>query len=206
MIKLLLPIPMEVYIAFSGGVDSMTVAHFLQRGGRKVHLLHFNHGSEHASFFQDECIKFATQYGMQYSILSWDKANSKPSDQSLEEFWRRQRYKALRGFAKIHGIKFITCHHLNDAAETWLWSAMHGTPKLIPYTDEHLYRPFLTTEKQSFIDYAEKHNLPVAFDPSNNDQKIMRNYMRANIIPHAYHVNPGLNKVIRKKYMALVNS
>lgn len=205
MIKLLLPIPMEAYIAFSGGVDSMAVAHFLQRGGRKVHLLHFDHGCEYSEKIKQECVKFATQYEMQYSVLSWDKTKM-PTDQSLEEFWRRQRYKALRGFAQIHGIKFITCHHLDDAVETWLWSAMHGSAKLIPHTDEHLYRPFLTTEKQAFIDYAAKHNLPVVDDPYNEDLSKMRNYMRANIIPHAYHVNPGLNKVIRKKYTALVNS
>lgn len=28
----------------------------------------------------------------------------------------------------------------------------------------------------------------------------MRNYMRANMMQHIYHINPGLKKVIRRKY------
>lgn len=204
MIKLLLPIPMEVYIAFSGGVDSMAVAHFLQRGGRKVHLLHFDHGCEYSEKIKQDCVKFATQYGMDITIGNGER--DCPKGQSLEEFWRRQRYRWLRGFAKQNAVKFITAHHIQDCIETWIFTTLHGDPKLIPHTDEHLYRPFLTTEKQAFIDYAAKHNLPVVDDPYNEDLSKMRNYMRANIIPHAYHINPGLNKVIRKKYMELVNS
>ena len=34
---------------------------------------------------------------------------------------------------------------------------------------------------------------------SRND--LTRNYIRANIMEHAYRINPGLKKVIRKKYL-----
>lgn len=202
MIKIMGDIPYDVYLSFSGGVDSMAVAHFLKRGGRNVHLLHFDHGCEYSDKIKLECVNFATQFGMKYTILSGGA--TQPRGQSLEDFWRRQRYRALRYFARNTGIKFITCHHLDDAVESWLWSAMHGDPKLIPYADLDLYRPFLTTEKQSFVDYAAMHGLPVVDDPYNEDLSKMRNYIRAKIIPHVYTVNPGIKKVIRKKYLNLI--
>ena len=188
----------------------MAAAHFLMKGGRSVHLLHFDHvdhvdhGCEYSAKIKEDCVKFATQYGMKFSIFSGE--SKKPAGVSLEDFWRRQRYKCLRDYSDMVGEKFVTCHHLDDAVETWVWSSLHGSPKLIPRTDKHLYRPFLTTEKQEFIDYAAKHNLSVVDDPYNEDLSKMRNYMRANIMPHAYHVNPGLKKVIRNKYLNLIQA
>lgn len=199
MIKLLLPIPMEVYIAFSGGVDSMAVAHFLQRGGRKVHLLHFDHGCEYSEKIKQDCVKFATQYEMDITIGSGE--SDCPRGQSLEEFWRRQRYRWLRNFSENIGCKFITCHHIDDAMETSIITLLNtGESKLIPLTDRHVYRPFLTTKKEEFSKYAEKHNLPIVVDPYNNDMSKQRNYIRHNIIPHVLKTHPGYYKVLRKKY------
>ncbi len=117
--------------------------------------------------------------------------------QSLEDFWRRARYRFLRSFPE----QFITCHHLDDAVETWVWSSLHGNPKIIPVSDAKVIRPFLITEKQDFQNYADRHGLVAVDDPYNRDFSLTRNYIRANIMEHAYRINPGLKKVIRKKYL-----
>jgi tRNA U34 2-thiouridine synthase MnmA/TrmU len=52
--KIIRPIPEKVYLACSGGVDSMVVYHFLKAGGRDVTPLYFNHGTE----FGEECENF----------------------------------------------------------------------------------------------------------------------------------------------------
>mgnify|MGYP000874338456 FL=1 len=78
---------------------------------------------------------------------------------------------------------------------------MHGEGKLIPVESGNIVRPFLTTEKSVFENYGKEHGLSVVEDEMNKDQHLIRNYMRVNLMHHLYHINPGLKKVIRKKYV-----
>lgn len=196
MIKLLTKVPHRINLAFSGGVDSLSVAHFLKNGKRDLMLLHFNHGCEYSDQIEKECRERAESLSVPIVVKKIDEGTPNKG-QSLEDFWRRSRYRWLRSYSD----PFITCHHLDDAVETWVWSALHGNPKLIPMVDDKVIRPFLTTEKQEFIDYAERHGLVAVHDEYNFDYDLTRNYIRANIMQHAYKINPGLKKVIRKKYL-----
>lgn len=200
MIKLLTKVPHRINLAFSGGVDSLAVAHFLKNGKRDLMLLHFNHGCEYSDQIEKECLERAESLSLPIVVKKIDDGTPNKG-QSLEDFWRRSRYRWLRSYSD----PFITCHHLDDAVETWVWSALHGNPKIIPVSDDKVLRPFLTTEKQSFIDYAERHGLVAVHDEYNFDNALTRNYIRANIMEHAYKINPGLKKVIRKKYLASSN-
>jgi len=198
MFKLLTKIPRKINLAFSGGVDSLAVAHFLKRGKHDVTLMHFNHGCEYSDDIETQCVERAKSLGLPISVCGIDNPKP-PKGQSLEEHWRRQRYSFLRAYPE----QFITCHHLDDAVETWVWSSLHGEGKLIPVQDDKVLRPFLLTEKQQLIDYAEKNGLVPVRDEYNFDNHLTRNYIRANIMPHAYQVNPGLKKVIKKKYLSV---
>lgn len=189
-------IPKKVYVAFSGGVDSLAIAHFLRAGGRHVELLHFDHGCPVSYDIRTACQDIAMQYKFDMTVKPIDDPNC-PSGCSIEDFWRRNRYRWLRS---IDGL-VITGHHLNDAVETWLWSAIHGNPTLIPVESGNIIRPFITTPKREFIKYAERHKLTAVHDSCNDDLSLTRNYMRVNLIPVVEHINPGIEKVIRKKYL-----
>lgn len=195
MFKLLTKIPRKVNLAFSGGVDSLSVAHFLKRGKHDATLLHFNHGCEYSNEIERQCRNRAEHLGLPIVVKNNDTLPVK--GQSLEDCWRRARYRFLRSFDE----QFITCHHLDDAVETWVWSSLHGEGKLIPVQDSKVLRPFLLTEKQQLIDYATKNDLLAVHDEYNFNNSLTRNYIRANIMEHAYWVNPGLKKVIKKKYL-----
>jgi tRNA(Ile)-lysidine synthase len=197
MFKLLTKIPRNINIAFSGGVDSLAAAHFLKRN-HNVTLLHFNHGCAYSDRIENDCRKRAKDLDLPILVGRMGIATQEKG-QSLEDFWRRCRYRWLRSFDE----RFITCHHLDDAAETWVMSALHGNPKLIPVQDELVLRPFLITEKQKLESYATKHNLIPVEDEFNSDYSLTRNYIRRNMMPQCYNVNPGLNKVIRKKYLEI---
>lgn len=200
MIQLLTKIPRKINLAFSGGVDSLAAAHFLQRN-HDVTLLHFNHGCEYSDEIEWNCRHRVENHLDGVPIIVKKIEEGQPAKgQSLEDYWRRARYKFLRSFDD----PFITCHHLDDAVETWIWSSLHGEGKLIPFKDDKVIRPFLLTEKSQLIEYARKNSLIPVGDPYNFDNSLTRNYIRANIMQHAYVVNPGLKKVIRKKYLKLV--
>jgi len=111
----------------------------------------------------------------------------------MEEYWRRERYTFLEELGPV-----ITCHHLDDCVETYIWSSLHGTPKVIPLTRNNVIRPFLTTRKQDLIYWCESHNVPWIEDESNKNSRYTRNYIRNELIPHALHVNPGLPKLVKK--------
>jgi tRNA(Ile)-lysidine synthase len=200
MIKQLMKIPHEVCLAFSGGVDSLAVAHFLKRGGKNVTLLHFNHGCQYSDTIQQQCEARASFLGCRMLSMAMPEGEC-PKGQSIEDYWRRARYNALRKYANSVEQKLITCHHLDDAVETWIWSSMHGEGKVIPAEDATVIRPFLTTEKAEFVSYAERHGLTPVDDPYNNELDLTRNYIRHVMMPHVLKINPGIKKVVRKKYL-----
>lgn len=199
MFRLLTAIPKKINLAFSGGVDSLAVAHFLKRGKHDVTLLHFNHGCQYSNKIEEECRERAEQLELPIIVGMNDREYTKGS---LEDFWRRSRYKWLRGFNE----KFITCHHLNDAMESAIISMLNtGEVKLIPVEDKHVLRPFLITKKSDFVSYADRHCLIPVADEYNVDMSKQRNYIRFNTMPHILHTHPGFDTVIGKKYLRDIN-
>lgn len=198
MIKILpnVKIPKTVTIAFSGGVDSLAITLFLKRSGRVITLAHFNHGCEVSDQIESSCKSLADVLNLPLMVKRIDDPVC-PSGCSIEDFWRKNRYRWLRSLDS----SVITGHHLNDAIETWLWSSMHGSPKLIPATSGNIIRPFLITPKSEFEQVCKNHDINPVFDVMNTDESKMRNYMRNHLIPVVNHINPGIEKVIRKKYL-----
>lgn len=192
MLKLLLPIPKTVTVAFSGGVDSVAVVDFLARK-HDVACAFYHHGTEDSERAFRFVSKFCTERGlvMFLGVLNEDK----PKDMSHEEFWRIKRYEFL---SSLNYGPVITAHHLGDCVETYIWSCMHGKPKVPKIIRGNIIRPFLTTPKSKLIDWCERKGLSWCEDLSNQDEKYMRNYIRKNLVPHAMHVNPGIYKTVKK--------
>jgi len=190
MIKLTVPLPKSIIVACSGGVDSMAVVDFLSRK-HDITIAHFNHGTQHG----ERAFRFVANYCSKnnISMLVGFCRTEKLKKESQEEYWRRERYDFLKDLGPV-----ITCHHLDDCIETYIWSSLHGTPKVIPLTRNNVIRPFLTTRKQDFVYWCESHNVSWIEDESNKNSRYTRNYIRNELMPHALHVNPGLPKLVKK--------
>lgn len=190
MIKITVPLPKNITIACSGGVDSMAIVDFLSRK-HDVTIAHFNHRTQTG----EKASEFVSRYCSNNNIplLYGSPRSQKGSKESQEEYWRRERYDFLSGLGPV-----ITCHHLDDCVETYIWSALNGTPKVIPLTRGNVLRPFLTTRKQEFIYWCESHNVPWIEDESNKNSRYTRNYIRNELMPHALRVNPGLHTLVKK--------
>ena len=188
----------EVYIACSGGVDSMAIVDFLMKN-HKVNLMFFNHGTETSKdaleFIQERYYPSMELAGMKLSIGTISRAKEK--SESWEEYWRIQRYEWFHS----HKHPIITCHHLDDCLETWIFTSLHGEGRVIPYSNGNVIRPFRANEKSEFVNWCRRRSVPWIEDSSNQDTKYMRNFIRHEIAPKALVVNPGLHKVIRKKVL-----
>ena len=202
MIRMSFKVPKDISIAVSGGCDSMAVLDFLRRS-RNVTVLHYNHGTE----FSDTAELLVSSYCAEYKLPLITGALDDAPDKgvSLEDFWRRARYGF---FEDVHDGKLpiITCHHLDDVAETWLFTSLNGIPRLIPSRRDVYLRPFLETRKAVLEEWCSRKDVPYVDDPSNRDIRFTRNYIRHELMPKALRVNPGLHKVLRKKIRAAVDT
>jgi tRNA(Ile)-lysidine synthase len=193
-------------LACSGGVDSMAVADFYSRGGKNFVLAYFDHGTGNVHDAMPVIRKFADRRGIE--VVKGKIQSEKPKDLSPEEHWRNERYRWLISLER----PIVTCHHLNDVAETWVFSALHGNPKLIQHQgvvssygkNEVIYRPFLTNTKRDLISWCTQHEVSFHEDASNEDFRYPRNFIRHKLMPGCLQVNPGLLKTLKKKILATV--
>ena len=180
----------------------MAVVDFLLNGKHNVTLAHFDHGTEYGKNARRVVEEFSEERKLTM-FTQTIKSDVNFKGKSKEEVWRNQRYNFFDELLEFydHRIPLITCHHLDDQIETWIFYCLRGNPKLIPYRRGNIIRPFLVTKKEAFIDWCDRRKVQYLSDPSNLDSKYMRNHIRNNIIPLAMVVNPGLDKVVRRKVL-----
>ena len=195
MVRLIGKIPRQEFaVACSGGKDSMMIVDFLRRYPKnKFKLLYFNHGTEHGNEAEDFMVSFSKKTNIQLCVGRVSREKHK--EESKEEFWRNERYS----FFSNYEIPIITCHHLQDQIETWLFSSFNGNPRLINYRNKNVIRPFLRTSRECIDNWVEKNSVEFIEDPSNSSCDYMRNLIRHKIYPEVLKVNPGISKVILKK-------
>ncbi len=191
MIKVLGQIPKgEFGIACSGGVDSMAILHFLVKGRYNPHVIYFNHNTEHGHLAE----KFITDYCSNNNLnLFVGRTELKPTS-NKEKIWSDLRYEFFSKF----DFPIMTCHHLDDCVETYIFSCLRGFQSVIPYSKGNVIRPFLLNEKSVFEKWCKQKMVPFIQDESNDCLDYSRNRIRHQIVPESLLVNPGLKTVVKK--------
>lgn len=186
------PSPRDVYLAFSGGVDSAVLLKLLSVKKIKVTLLWIDHYTEWCVQEEEFAREAAKEYGIPLVVRSIGKEQV---NTSLEAFWSVERDKIYQSMDK----PVLTGHHLNDAVEWYLMSTFQGTPKLINYQNRNVIRPLLLTKKQSIIDFAMNHSLSFISDPSNQDPGFnLRNKVRIKLMPNVIESFPGIYTTVAR--------
>lgn len=186
-------IPNKIFLACSGGIDSMVVLDFLtQYSKRDLEIIHINHGTDHGKeaeeFVSEMCFEKGLKLNL-YRILS-----DKPKKESWEEFWRNERYKYFHSFSE----QVITAHHLNDVVEFYILSCLRGSGKLMSDVNQNVIRPFLLTPKSEFISWADRKDVKYIQDESNFENVHDRNIVRNEMMKTILKINPGIEKTVKK--------
>ena len=105
MIRIIGKIPHRVIVACSGGIDSMAFVHFLLQGKRKVQLAYFNHDTPHSKNAEIFVKEYAARNKLILTV-GRVKGNRK-KNQSLEEFWRDERYDFLSSLGIDGNLKTL---------------------------------------------------------------------------------------------------
>lgn len=193
MIKVLGNIPNKVILACSGGPDSMAAADFLTRGKRDVSILHFDHGTQHSHDARSLVENFCTDNSIDLTIEEIKGIPGK--GESFEKWWRDRRYEVFHEY----NLPVITAHNLNDVAEWWMFTSLRGNPRIMPYRNKNVFRPFLITKKSELEDWCDRNSVPFVIDPTNFGDRFSRSLIRKNIIPEALRVAPGFLTTMSNK-------
>ncbi len=175
--------PGNYVVAVSGGVDSVVLLDLLSRQkDLNLTIAHFDHGIREDSY---KDAKFVEGLAKNYQLPLVSKVVSLGKNTS-EEKARDARYKFLRKVAKDSNAKLALAHHQDDVLETIIINLLRGTGwrglSSLRSTEE-TPRPLLEFSKQNILNYANKHKLKWREDPTNQDTKYLRNYVRLKILP-----------------------
>ncbi|MCP4471251.1 MAG: tRNA lysidine(34) synthetase TilS [Gammaproteobacteria bacterium] len=180
----------RVYLAYSGGLDSSVLLHLLLSLDNSFTLIpwHVNHGLlEAAARMEQFCIDQARHYGLQIRV---DHLGLSDVGSNIEAEARRQRYR-LFAASSGPGDCILTAHHADDQAETFLLNALRGSgsaglrgiARQRGLGEALLLRPLLDFSRRQLESYAAEHALAWFDDPSNEDSRFDRNYLRNEVIP-----------------------
>ncbi|MEK7689569.1 MAG: tRNA lysidine(34) synthetase TilS [Bdellovibrionota bacterium] len=183
----------RVWIAVSGGPDSLALSLLIVKYGRRVcapgqvGLIHVNHGWRGLASDRDEkrVRNFGKKWGIQTLVLAGKRLHEEPG-RSWEEAARDERRRIFSEHVSPRDWLF-TAHTADDQAETVLWRLATGAfEKLgagIRIRDQRKVRPFLTTRKSELQKFLREERQAFGIDQSNFDERFLRARLRKRIMP-----------------------
>lgn len=183
-----LPPDRPLWLALSGGLDSMVLLQLLIEQGRPFTAIHVNHQlSPNAGTWQQHCQQACAQSGIPLRV---ETVQVQKAGQGLEAAARTARYAAFaRHMAPDHIL--LTAHHADDQAETLLLRLLRGTGvaglaamrSCAPLAVGEVWRPLLALRRSQLEAYARARALRWVEDESNADDGLARNYLRNQVMP-----------------------
>jgi len=200
------------WLACSGGVDSIAVAHYLYLQRIEFRILHIHHGYQDINDKMcDAVVNFAQDYGIEEYTIHLQSFKKIPGE-SDESVMHKCRIKAYNQLSE----SIITCHHLDDCVESYLMNCFNGVGEYLPIPVEtkldngyKIIRPFIMNSKADFIKHVNHYHFLKKYiveDPTNNDTSFRRNWIRNSIIPQCTDKGIGFKSLIRKRYLDVENS
>lgn len=185
----------RIGVAISGGVDSVSLLHYLKTREKEcgyslcaVHCEHGIRGEESlldAQFVQELCVS----QGVPLYTFSEDcPMRARRDKQSLETAARSFRYECFDKLLTEKTVDFIAvAHHKNDEAETVLFRLLRGTSLTgvggMVEMNGKILRPFLSWTRTEIEEYAAKNGLAYRVDGTNFQLDATRNKLRLQVMP-----------------------
>lgn len=197
------------YVAFSGGLDSTVLLHLLHRWCKghaeapPLTAIHVNHGLQaSADDWQLHCQWLCRMLGMP---LLCRQASIEAGSRGIEAAARDARYEIFEQQLQAGAVLFQG-HHLDDQVETFFLRLLRGAgvqglaamPATRPLGAGRLVRPLLDLPRARLEAYAVEHGLHWVEDPSNEDERMDRNFLRAQVLPLLASRWPGYRQTVSR--------
>ena len=191
----------RVWVAVSGGLDSMALLHAVHALKGDFGVLHVDHGlrgdsAEDAAFVRDAVETLGLPFcDHRLSGLAASDARRK---WGLEAAARKARYGWMAEVVGADGV-VLTAHHADDQRETQLLHVLRGSQPdayagMVDWHTAHgfhLGRPFLARTKAELRAALEEAGLEWREDGTNDDPSFLRNRIRHALIPLLDEIRPG---------------
>lgn len=195
-----------VVLAVSGGADSMAMLHlFTQLRDRwrlRLHVAHLDHrlrpgSSADAAFVRAE----AARRGLPVTVEAADvRTLAAREKRSIEEAGRAARYGFFaRVAAHVGAGRVATAHTRDDQIETVLmallaggpWEMLSGIPPVRPLGAAAIIRPLREVSHGEVLAVQRTEGLSWRDDPTNQDQRVRRNWIRLTLLPRLREAQAG---------------
>jgi tRNA(Ile)-lysidine synthase len=183
-------------VAVSGGLDSMVLLHALvqlsqSRQCPPIRVVHVNHGLHaDAQAWQQQVEQQAQAYGLACATQNAVIDPFLKQKLGLEASARDARYQFFEQQLRA-GEVLLLAQHADDQSETMLLRLMRGAGvaglRAMPQQRRLglgcMLRPLVNVRQQALTDYANQHQLVWCDDPSNDDTRFDRNFLRHQVLP-----------------------
>ncbi len=190
-----LPPTRQLWIAYSGGVDSTVLLHAAARAfdPEQLTALHINHGlSENANAWESHCEAIATRLNLPFVVRRICLTG-----RNLEAEGRRARFRVFDEVAP-EGDVVATAHHCDDEVESLMWQlstgrALVGIAHWRSLAHGRLWRPLLSCKRSELLNIARHNGWSWVEDESNLDVSLTRNALRQEVLPRLRAAFPNFD-------------
>ena len=204
----------KLFLAVSGGLDSMVLLHLVKQLPYEIAVLHCNFQLRGLESFGDQ--NFIQEYCDQHNIPIYTtqfdtEAFAKDYKLSTQVAARELRYSWFYELLEKESFDYIlTAHHADDNLETFIINLTRGTGLEgligIPEQNDRIIRPLLPFSREEILKYAEENNIEWREDSSNASNKYLRNKIRHDLVPILKEINPNFLNAFQKTQSYLQES
>jgi len=207
-----------LYVALSGGPDSVALLHILHSLGYACHALHCNFHLRGAESDRDEqfCHDLCAQLSVPLTVRQFDTRQYMADHHlSLEMAARELRYEwwsevvrssgcEVMRSSGCEGVRIALGHHADDSIETLLMNLMrgtgiHGLTGIVARNEaSHVIRPLLCLSRQEILSYLADVGLSYVTDSTNAECDTLRNQIRHQLLPLMEQLVPQCRQGIQQ--------
>ena len=209
-------------VGFSGGLDSTVLLHRFatslsiqntSSAQTKLVAIYVNHQLQpYADGWGRHCAEVCRNLNVAFTEV---KLSGKPAPgESLEAWARNGRMKAISDEAKKYpNPTILLAHHEQDQVETFIYRSLRGAgsnglasmQENASWFGIPVQRPLIHEVRTSLSQYAQVQGLKWIDDPSNKDERLARNAIRAQVIPALRKVMPDATSRIANSVQSLAD-
>ncbi len=196
-----------LWVAVSGGVDSMVLLHVLRELGHPCHVAHVDHGLRGAESDADRAFveEQAKCLGLPLRSVRVDPMAAAEGI-SVQMAARELRYAWFKELLREGPANMALGHHRDDSAETLVLNLMRGIgahgwagiPAVTELEEGRICRPLLGVGREQIMEYAVANRITFREDASNTDPKYLRNRVRAEVLPLMEAMRPGARRTMAR--------
>ncbi|MFH6936419.1 tRNA lysidine(34) synthetase TilS [Flavobacterium sp. FlaQc-30] len=204
----------KLFLAVSGGLDSMVLLHLLKQLSYEIAVLHCNFQLRGLESFGDQTFveNYCDQNNISVFTTQFDtEAFAKDYKLSTQVAARELRYSWFYELLEEKNFDYIlTAHHADDNLETFIINLSRGTGldglSGIPQQNDKIIRPLLPFSREEILKYAEENKIEWREDSSNVSNKYLRNKIRHDLVPILKELNPNFLNAFQKTQSYLQES